>query len=84
MAREKQDYRQQYEILLSKIETKYPDNMGYMTAEQVAEILNVRLETVYRRSNEKTNRDPIPRKKIGTNTYRYPIASFIRWSLGGI
>ena len=82
MPREKKDYREQYALMLEKIDEKYPDNMGYLTAEQVAEILGIRLETVYRRSNEKMNRDPIPRKKIGKSTYRYPVASFVRWSLG--
>lgn len=82
MGREREAYREQYEIMLAKIEQRFPDNFGYLTAEQIADILDIRLETVYRKSNEKTNRDPIPRKKIGANTYRYPIASFIRWSLG--
>lgn len=82
MAREKVDYREQYALMLEKIEKKYPDNMGYLTAEQVADILGLRIETVYRRSNEKKNKDPIPRKRIGNDTYRYPIASLVRWSLG--
>lgn len=82
MAREKVDYREQYALMLEKIEKKYPDNMGYLTAEQVADILGLRIETVYRRSNEKKNKDPIPRKRIGKDTYRYPIASLVRWSLG--
>ena len=82
MAREKAAYREQYEIMLEKINNRFPDHLGFLTADQVASILNVRLETVYNYSKAKKNRDPIPCKKIGPNISRYPIAAFIRWSLG--
>lgn len=79
--REKQDYREQLEIVTRKIEEQFPDSMGMLTAEQAAKYLGCDIKTV--RSNIKRKVNPLPAKNIGIGrtVYRIPIASLARWSL---
>ena len=83
MPREKVDYREHLVVLYEKIDKAFPGNMGFLTAEQVAEVLQCNIKTVYERANRL--RDPLPSKNIGTNKrkiLRFPIAGLVRWSLG--
>lgn len=84
MAREKQDYREQLAYMTERINERYPDNLGLLTAEQVAEIFGVNIKTVYAMSDPK-RRDALPRVNVsrgGRKVYRYPVAAVVRFSLG--
>lgn len=83
MSREKIDYREHYAIMVERIDKRYPDNMGMLTAEQVAEIMKCNVKTVYERA--KKLRNPLPSTNIGTTNrkiLRFPVAGLVRWSLG--
>ena len=83
MPREKIDYREHLALMYAKIDEKFPDNMGFLTAEQVADILACNVNTVYARATR--HRDPLPSKNIGTSRrkiLRFPVAGLVRWTLG--
>ena len=44
--REKLNYREQLEIITRKIEERFPESMGMLTTEQVAEFLGCNVKTV--------------------------------------
>lgn len=82
MAREKIDYREQIAFMYERINERFPGNLGYLTAAEVAEVLGCNIKTVYERV--KDARNPLPSKNIGggKKTLRFPVASLVRWSLG--
>lgn len=82
MPREKVDYREHMALMYAKIDERYPDNMGFLRAEQVADILDCHVYTVYERANRPRN--PLPSINIGTNRrkiLRFPVAGLVRWTL---
>ena len=82
LAREKQDYREQLALMIERIDRLFPNNLGYLKAEEVALILDCNIKTVYARAKEK--RDPLPSTNIGgpgKKVLRFPVASLVRWSL---
>lgn len=82
MSREKIDYRDQLALIYERIERLFPDNLGYLKAEEVAKILDCNVKTVYERAKDRRN--PLPSKNIGgtRKILRFPIAGLVRWSLG--
>jgi hypothetical protein len=82
MAREKKDYREQLALMIEKIDRLFPENLGYLKADEVAKVLDCNVKTVYARASERRN--PLPSTNIGggKKTLRFPIAALVRWSLG--
>jgi hypothetical protein len=82
MSREKEGFRDQLELVTRKIEEKYPNSLGMLTTEQVADFLGCNVKTVLVNINRKNN--PLPAKNIGTGRkiWRVPITGLARWSLG--
>lgn len=81
MAREKEGYREQLELITRKIEERFPESLGMLTAEQVAEYLGCNVRTVH--SNIKRRYNPLPAKNIavGRTVWRIPVTGLARWSL---
>ena len=82
MAREKEGYREQLELMTRRIEERFPGSLGMLTTEQVAEFLECNVKTVL--SNINKRYQPLPAKNIGTGRtiWRIPITGLARWSLG--
>ena len=82
MAREKEGFRDQLELITRKIEERYPDSLGMLTTEQVADYLGCTVKTVLNNINRRC--DPLPAKNIsvGRTVWRIPIISLARWSMG--
>ena len=77
--REKLNYREQLEIITRKIEERFPESMGMLTTEQVAEFLGCNVKTVL---NNIHRRNGLQAKNIGIGkrtAYRIPIASLAHW-----
>ena len=81
MAREKEGYREQLELITRKIEERFPESMGMLTPAQVAEFLGCNIKTVHNNINRRYN--PLPAKNIavGRTVWRIPITGLARWSL---
>ena len=82
MAREKEGYRDNLELITRKIEEKYPDSLGMLTTEQTANFLGCNVKTVLRLIERKSN--PLRAVNIGTgrNIWRVSVTELARWSLG--
>lgn len=83
MAREKEGYRENLELITRKIEEKFPGSMGMLTVTQTAEFLECNVKTVLNNINRRYN--PLPAKNIavGRKVWRIPITGLARWTLGG-
>ena len=82
MAREKEGYRENLELITRKIEERFPNSMGMLTTEQVAEFLNCTVQTVI--NNIKKNSKPLPAVNIASGkkrVYRIPVTGLARWIL---
>lgn len=82
MSREKEGYRETLELITRKIEERFPQSMGVLTAEQCAEFLGCNIKTVLNNINKRNN--PIPAKNIGVGRviWRVPITGLARWCCG--
>lgn len=81
MAREKEGYRDNLELITRKIEERFPNSMGMLTTEQVAEFLNCNVKTVLNNINRRINALPARNIGNGRTVWRIPITGLARWTL---
>lgn len=81
MAREKEGYRDNLELITRKIEERFPNSMGMLTTEQVAEFLDCNVKTVLNNINRRTNALPARNIGNGRTVWRIPITGLARWTL---
>ena len=81
MAREKEGYRENLELITRKIEERFPNSMGMLTTEQVAEFLNCNVKTVLNNINRRINALPARNIGNGRTVWRIPITGLARWTL---